>query len=128
MIICFGSRVLERKRILTENSAEGQALRERQEVCCWTQPLLLYAWGANRTEILVDYAMPSTLAPDPSPAKLRRDLPILVVCLGGILLVLFHQSFNPKLVLFSNDGPLGSNHAQAHWMVSNFHGFWQDLN
>src|SRR4026209_1096816 len=51
-----------------------------------------------------------------------------VVLLTGVLLVLFFRSFNPALVQFSNDGPLGSTAAAAIQPTSSFTGVWSDLN
>src|SRR5438105_2568644 len=47
----------------------------------------------------------------------------LCIALG----VLFFRSFRPELVVFSNDGPLGANHAAFFSLPSAFFGIWQDL-
>jgi len=57
-----------------------------------------------------------------------RGLLLFVICLLATLCVLFHRSFESDQVLFSNDGPLGANRSQAEYALSNFLGYWQDLN
>ena len=48
--------------------------------------------------------------------------------LSVLLLILFHQSFQPGYVLFANDGPLGMLVAQADIVWTNFRAYWQDAN
>ena len=45
-----------------------------------------------------------------------------------VTLFLFWDSFNPALILFSNDGPLGSISTDAIEMPGTFSGYWHDLN
>jgi hypothetical protein len=45
-----------------------------------------------------------------------------------ILLLFFNSSFNPKLVQFSNDGPLGGMQAEHNRLPAILTGYWQDLN
>ena len=45
-----------------------------------------------------------------------------------VTLFLFWDSFNPALILFSNDGPLGSISTDASEMPGTFSGYWHDLN
>ena len=52
---------------------------------------------------------------------------IVRVTLAIILLLLFHKSFEAGQVLFSSDGPLGTNHTSFHKLPSAFAGIWQDL-
>ncbi|MBI3417546.1 MAG: hypothetical protein HY043_19820 [Verrucomicrobia bacterium] len=52
----------------------------------------------------------------------------ILVCLLGVLGILFFPSFKSEQVLFANDGPLGANNAQAMALPSAFHGIWHDLN
>lgn len=51
---------------------------------------------------------------------------------AGVLIVvtlfLFWDSFDPALILFSNDGPLGSISTDAIEMPGTFSGYWHDLN
>ncbi|MDA7624646.1 YfhO family protein [bacterium] len=51
---------------------------------------------------------------------------------AGVLIVvtlfLFWDSFDPVLILFSNDGPLGSISTDAIKMPGTFSGYWHDLN
>ena len=51
---------------------------------------------------------------------------------AGVLLVvtlfLFWDSLDPALILFSNDGPLGSISTDAIEMPGTFSGYWHDLN
>src|SRR6266571_7963868 len=58
----------------------------------------------------------------------RRDFLVFLLCLVSVLAVLFHKSFEPDQILFSNDGPLGPNRSQAEYALSHFKGYWQDLN
>ncbi|PYK99879.1 MAG: hypothetical protein DME19_07090 [Verrucomicrobia bacterium] len=57
-----------------------------------------------------------------------RDFLILLLSLLVILGALFHRSFRPEEVVFSNDGPLGAVAAQAGFAWKNLLGYWQDLN
>ncbi len=45
-----------------------------------------------------------------------------------VLVVLFHRSFLPAYVHFSNDGPLGAQNAAYLALPSGFSGTWDDLN
>jgi hypothetical protein len=45
-----------------------------------------------------------------------------------VTLFLFWDSFDPALILFSNDGPLGSISTDAIEMPGTFSGYWHDLN
>jgi hypothetical protein len=45
-----------------------------------------------------------------------------------ILAVLFHRSFEPGMVVHSNDGPLGAISAKSAAVPYVYSGFWQDLN
>ena len=58
----------------------------------------------------------------------RRASLLFLFCLLSVLAILFHKSFDPDQVLFSNDGPLGAVRSQAGHMWSNLLAFWQDLN
>ena len=49
---------------------------------------------------------------------------ILAVTLG----ILFHRSFDPDMVHFSNDGPLGAIHSDSVRQPDSFLGTWSDLN
>src|SRR5438132_8031115 len=53
---------------------------------------------------------------------------VLLICLLGCIIALFHQSFHPDFVIFSNDGPLGALSAASSQLPSSFIGMWQDLN
>src|SRR2546421_7312354 len=53
---------------------------------------------------------------------------IFALCLLGILLALFHQSFLPGKIFFSNDGPLGYTSQNALELPTAFTGVWYDLN
>ena len=48
--------------------------------------------------------------------------------LTAVTLFLFWDSLNPALILFSNDGPLGSISTDAIEMPDTFFGYWHDLN
>ena len=45
-----------------------------------------------------------------------------------VTLFLFWDSLDPALILFSNDGPLGSISTDAIEMPGTFSGYWHDLN
>jgi hypothetical protein len=53
---------------------------------------------------------------------------VFMLCLLGILILLFHRSFDPSQVIFSNDGPLGVNNSAAEQTPCPFTGLWFDLN
>lgn len=53
---------------------------------------------------------------------------MLIICLLGVLGILFRQSFQAEMVHFSNDGPLGAANSQAGYAWKNVTGYWQDLN
>ena len=61
------------------------------------------------------------------PAR-RRGFLILLICLLGVLGMLFYRSFSPNQIIFSNDGPLGAISAEAGAMPSAYFGVWQNLN
>ena len=52
----------------------------------------------------------------------------IVAGLVAIVVVLFHQSFNPTMVLFSSDGPLGIMAAKDLQLPAGFTGYWFDSN
>ena len=52
---------------------------------------------------------------------------LLAIVLGGALLVLFIQSFEPTKVLFANDGPLGALAAECNRLPARFTGTWRGL-
>ncbi len=72
------------------------------------------------------------MKPDVKPAAPPGPVPghavIFLLSLAGALLLLFHSSFAPQQILFSNDGPLGANHAKALDASSSLSGVWLDLN
>ncbi|PYI81729.1 MAG: hypothetical protein DME26_19330, partial [Verrucomicrobia bacterium] len=70
-------------------------------------------------------AAPATTSVIPSD---RRAKLLFLFCLLSVLAILFHKSFDPDEVLFSNDGPLGAVRSQAGHMWSNLLAVWQDLN
>lgn len=72
--------------------------------------------------------MPLHATSDASSANMRRDVLWPVCCLGLLLVLLFLRSFDSRLAVFSNDGPLGQVSAAAEYALSNFRGYWQDLN
>src|SRR5262245_56838976 len=65
-----------------------------------------------------------------SMARAREGKAWLVCagCLMGVLCLLFFRSFSTELVLFANDGPLGTMKAQAVSTPGSFTGVWLDLN
>ncbi|MBM3881587.1 MAG: hypothetical protein FJ387_17990 [Verrucomicrobia bacterium] len=63
-------------------------------------------------------------APTPAQRGFAVALALLLVVLGG----LFSRSFQPGQILFSSDGPIGANAAQAAALPAAFTGYWQDLN
>ena len=72
--------------------------------------------------------MAANKTPDVSPAAPRRDFLILLVCLLGVMGVLFAQSFRPEMVCFDNDGPLGARMASQAKVPEGFSGMWGNLN
>jgi hypothetical protein len=65
-----------------------------------------------------------------APSSSSPSSPALKVAalLAVILLVLFWRSFLPGYVHFSNDGPLGQQHAAYVQLPAGFTGSWNDLN
>jgi len=61
-----------------------------------------------------------------SQGKNSGGLLLLLVCLTGVLCVLFHKSFVPGQVLFANDGPLGATLSRPFAMPDAFSGIWND--
>ena len=57
-----------------------------------------------------------------------RDRIGIVAVLVLIVVVMFHQSFNPKMVHFSSDGPLGIMAAKDLQLPAGFTGYWFDSN
>ena len=54
---------------------------------------------------------------------------ILLVILVAVLAALFHRSFQPNQVLFSNDGPLGAiSNKSVDTTLDTFGSIWSDLN
>ncbi len=63
--------------------------------------------------------------------KIKKKHPALgaIGLLALILVVLFFRSFDPDLVFFSNDGPVGNQVAAMNYVPANiWTGSWQDLN
>jgi hypothetical protein len=56
-----------------------------------------------------------------------RPFLITAALLGGVLLLLFIKSLRSEFVLFSSDGPLGMNSAEAISLPNSFTGYWMDL-
>jgi Bacterial membrane protein YfhO len=61
------------------------------------------------------------------PSSNRYGFLVSLFCLLGILVLLFHQSFEPNMVVHSNDGPLGSIVAKSSSLPGTYSGYWQDL-
>ena len=59
-------------------------------------------------------------------AQMLKPVWIVRASLAIILLLLFHKSFESGQVLFSSDGPLGTNGAAFNGLPSAFSGIWQD--
>src|SRR4051812_13952965 len=61
-----------------------------------------------------------------------KNWAMALLCLGLVLGFLFRQSFDERMVLFSNDAPLGLISSNAGVTASTWEGivsgFWQDLN
>ena len=72
--------------------------------------------------------MASTSPANVSPKLNRKNIWLLLVLLGAVLLLLFHPSLEGGRTLFSNDGPLGALMAKANRLPDTFTGCWQDLN
>ncbi len=56
----------------------------------------------------------------------RKGFLLLIAILGGVLIVLFHRSFEAGQALFSNDGPLGTILSRPLAMPQAFVGIWND--
>jgi hypothetical protein len=67
------------------------------------------------------------LSTEHSPGWLKPFAGAAVV-LVVVTLFLFWDSLDPALILFSNDGPLGSISTDAIEMPGTFSGYWHDLN
>jgi len=52
---------------------------------------------------------------------------IFFLCLAAVLGVLFHDSFHPDKVIFSNDGPLGFTASESYRFPESFSGTWFGL-
>src|SRR5271170_5898660 len=63
-----------------------------------------------------------------SSAPVRNPLLITVLLLAVIFALLFHHSFNPRLVAFSNDGPLGQMVTEMNTLPGAMTGLWVDVN
>lgn len=63
-----------------------------------------------------------------STTSKQRGLVLIVVVLTAVLSAMFFHAFLPGNVLFSNDGPLGAQHAESHRLPGLFKGAWEDLN
>src|SRR5258708_5760060 len=61
---------------------------------------------------------------EPTPSLKKVGWALL--CLAVVLGYLFARSFNPALVLFANDAPLGLLRCQEANALSNYLGAWQD--
>src|ERR1044071_420951 len=72
--------------------------------------------------------MAATTAFDTTPSSTRRDFLVALLSLVAVLAVLYHRSFRPEEIVFSNDSPLGAVAAQADHAWDNLRGVWQDLN
>jgi hypothetical protein len=69
--------------------------------------------------------MPPNFQKKTNPSK---GLLLIGLILTGTLMVLFYRSFDPSLVIFSNDGPLGAQSQNAIRLPSALTGVWSDLN
>src|SRR5256885_15150431 len=82
-------------------------------------------WSRQLSFASVPHCWPSDMTQN---HPLRQPFAIFCFCLIGMLLVLFHNSLDPRQVLFSNDGPLGAMSQQAIRLPAAFKGVWYDLN
>ena len=72
--------------------------------------------------------MPTKLS-GTSKMKKKPEALVAIGLLVLILIVLFYRSFDPALVIFSNDGPVGTQVAAMNYVPANIlTGSWQDLN
>jgi hypothetical protein len=64
-----------------------------------------------------------------TPAKAAGPgLAMMALLLFAVLSLLFYRSYVPRLVQFSNDGPLGRMISACHRLPDRFTGSWSDLN
>jgi hypothetical protein len=59
---------------------------------------------------------------------LRKPFVWFFLCLLGLMVLLFHSSFDPDKVHFSNDAPLGAYTSEWESVPSGAAGIWDDLN
>ena len=62
------------------------------------------------------------------PVNGKAGFLLFLACLVGVLVILFHDSFHPDKVIFSNDGPLGFTSSAAFSFPEILTGAWYDLN
>lgn len=63
-----------------------------------------------------------------SAAPFWKQFGLACAILCGVMLIIFHQSLEPGMTLFSNDGPLGAISAESGSLPGGFFGVWHDLN
>src|SRR5437879_3768243 len=64
----------------------------------------------------------------PSASRHSTGFFSFLLCIGIVLVILYHKSFDPDQTLFANDGPLGLLKSEQTAMPSGFFGNWKDLN
>jgi hypothetical protein len=57
-----------------------------------------------------------------------KSFRVFILCSVGVLLLLFWNSLDPRIVMFANDGPLGAQNQRAIALPQAFQGVWYDLN
>jgi hypothetical protein len=57
-----------------------------------------------------------------------KSFRVFILCSVCVLLLLFWNSFDPRFVIFSNDGPLGAQNQHSFALPGAFQGVWNDLN
>jgi hypothetical protein len=72
--------------------------------------------------------MASNVKSAPANESGGSGLLIFLICIFGLLIVLFGQTFQHGMVVFSNDGPLGPVSADNAKMPGIFKAYWADLN
>ncbi|MDB6108854.1 MAG: hypothetical protein JWR69_604 [Pedosphaera sp.] len=72
--------------------------------------------------------MSSTTPVEAGRKSSLRGFCLVALLLVSVLVVLFHESFVPGKIIFSNDGPLGAISSAAARLPSGFQGSWLDLN
>ena len=93
-------------------------------LCC---RLNLDKWTRHKVSVN-QHDMPPSTSLTTTPRTGLKSFLMAILVMGAVLALIFHKSFAPDLIVFSNDGPLGAISAKSGELPSGFTGVWQDLN